>query len=204
MSASNSSIPVIGITGGIGSGKSTVAAEFARLGLAIIDADAIGHALLRNEKVRHRIRRRWGDEVFTTAGEVNRTALGEIVFAKPAERQALEDILHPEMRAEIIKRIALAETEGFVAVAVDAAVLFEAGWDDLCSHTVFVDAPLEQRLDRVRASRGWDSQKLQIRQSAQISLDKKAQLCCYTLVNSSDASHLKEQVCRVYHQITRK
>lgn len=203
--ASDRNIPVIGIVGGIGSGKSTVAAEFERLGCRRVEADRIGHALLEEEAVRREIRSLWGDAVFDEkTGRVDRQAVAEIVFRDAAQLEALERILHPRIRGELVRAVAEARRAGVPALVLDAAVLFEAGWDDLCTHTVFVDATQEERLCRVREHRGWDAVELQRRESRQIPLDKKARRCHYILHNRSSVSHLQEQVQRLFHHITRE
>ena len=201
MGTSDSSIPVIGVVGGVGSGKSTVASQFAALGCAVIDGDAIGHELLRKEDVRQEIHHRWGDAVFTDTGEVNRRALAKVVFTDETQLSALNQILHPRIRSRIVEEIKSFQGEDFPAIVLDAAVLFEAGWDDLCSKTIFVDTPLKERLLRLRRTRGWDQQVAQDRESSQISLDKKAARCCYIVNNRSNVSHLHEQVRRFLHQI---
>ncbi len=201
MCTSGSSIPVVGIVGGVGSGKSTVANQFAGLGCPVIDGDAIGHELLRLDEVHREIRRRWGDAVFTDAGEVDRRALAGIVFADETQLSVLNRILHPRIRRRIIEQIKSFRGGDVPAIVLDAAVLFEAKWDDLCSHVVFVDVPLKKRLDRLRQTGGWDRRTVQARESLQISLDKNAVLCCYRLSNCSNVFHLHEQVRRFLHQI---
>jgi dephospho-CoA kinase len=194
--------PVIGIVGGIGAGKSTVAAELARLGCARIDADAIGHELLADPDVRRQIRRRWGEGVFGPEGAVDRRALGQIVFADAAELRALGAILHPRIRHRMEEQIARAQADRRVrGVVVDAAVLFEAGWDDLCTHRIFVRAPQAERARRARRQRGWDASAWRRREKMQISLDKKAAKSDYTVDNSSSLSHLHEQVRSLFHLI---
>lgn len=194
--------PVIGIVGGIGAGKSTVAAEFAALGCVLIDADAIGHELLDEDDVRHQVRRRWGPGVFDDDGRVRRGELAARVFADPAELDELNRILHPRIRRQLAERIdAAMAAPGAAGAVVDAAVLFEAGWDDLCSHVVFVAADDPMRLQRVRRQRGWDRQMWQEREKSQISLDKKQAECDYTLDNRPSASLLREQVRQLFHRI---
>ena len=200
----STSKPVIGLVGGIGAGKSAAAAEFARLGCLLIDADAIGHALLGDAAVADAIRSRWGREVFGPGGQVDRKALGEIVFADAQELAALNEILHPRIRRRMHHRIAAARRDVAVpVVVVDAAVLLEAGWDDLCTHLVFVRATDEQRARRVRADRQWDRRTWRQREKSQFSLDRKAQSCDHTLDSSGSASHLNEQVHRLFHRIVR-
>ena len=174
-------IPVIGVVGGIGSGKSTVADEFERLGCYRIDCDKLGHALLAEDDVKKEILAQFGPSVFDSGGEVNRSAVADIVFHDAQQLQSLEHILHPRIREEIIRRVAEAAGQKKIAVVVDAAVLFEAGWDDLCTYVIFVDAPVEERLARVKERRGWDAHTLQLRESNQIPLDKKQKRCHHSV-----------------------
>jgi dephospho-CoA kinase len=195
-------IPVIGITGGVGSGKSTVAAAFGELGCEVIDADRLGHALLGEGGIQTAVRRTFGEEVFDADGAVDRRSLGQIVFADPQQMRRLEEILHPPMRSAIQDRISRTLQEGKArAVVLDAAVLFEAGWDKLCDTTVFVEAPLETRAKRVGDARGWARQELLRREAMQIPLDRKQQSCCHTLQNVSDVSRLPGQVTRLLDEI---
>jgi dephospho-CoA kinase len=194
--------PVIGIVGGIGAGKSTVAAELAALGCAVIDADAIGHELLRNPRIRRRLRARWGEGVLLPDGKVNRGALGAMVFASPADLKALNRIMHPAIRRRIEAQIArLRRRRDVPAVVLDAAVLLEAGWDTFCTHAVFVRAPKTLRIRRVRSDRGWKSTTLAAREKTQIPLDKKAGKCDYHIDNSSGVSHLREQVRKIFREM---
>jgi dephospho-CoA kinase len=209
---------VIGLVGGVAAGKSTAAREFARLGAAVVDGDAIGHELLGAPGVERAIRRRWGAGVFARAerglpvrgradsprraAAVDRAALGRIVFADPRELAALDRILHPRIRREMKRQIAAARGKACVpAVVVDAAVLFEAGWDDLCTAVVFVDSPACDRARRAAAGKGWDRASWRRREIAQISLDKKRQKSDYIIDNSSGVSRLREQVRQILLKI---
>lgn len=198
MNAARRAKPVIGVVGGIGAGKSTVAGALVEMGCERVDADAIGHELLACPEVRRLLRDRWGQGVFSPDGSVDRSALGRLVFADAASLAELNRIMHPRMRAEMEEQIRLAQGRREVpAVVLDAAVLFEAGWDELCSAMVFVRAPLETRLDRVQRARGWDRTTLSEREKLQISLDSKARKCDYTVENSSSISHLHAEVRRL-------
>ena len=196
--------PVVGIVGGIGAGKSTVAAEIVRMGGRLIDADKIGHEVLGDPEVSREIRRRWGDGVFAPDGRVDRQALGREAFSDRRELDALSRITHPLIRRGIQRRIAEAVSDPAARLIVlDAAVLFEAGWDDLCTHVVFVDAPDEARAKRAAAQRGWDQAAWRGREIMQISLDKKRRKCDYTIDNSSSVSCLQEQTRQLLHKILR-
>jgi len=194
--------PVIGLLGGIGAGKSTVAAELGRLGCAVIDADRIGHELLDETAVQQEIRRQWGDAVFTPGGQVDREALGRIVFSDPEQLERLNALLHPRIYQAIVREIAQAQRDQeAVAIVLDAAVMVEAGWEKLCSHLVFVEADPTERSERVRRARGWDEQLWRQREKMQISLDKKRGKCQYTLGNRSSEPHLRERIRRLFHQV---
>ncbi len=194
--------PVIGVVGGIGSGKTLTAAKFAELGCAVISGDGIAHELLRDADVMAAVAQRWGNGVLDAAGQVNRSALGEIVFDDPIEVAHLTDILHPRIRERMTQQIAAAQANStVVAVVVDAAVLFEAGWDDLCDCVVFVDAPPALRVARVAASRGWDEAALAKREILQIELDKKRRMCDHIVDNHASDSHLSETIRQLLERI---
>jgi dephospho-CoA kinase len=194
--------PIIGLAGGVGAGKSTVADELGRMGCAVVDADAIGHEVLREPDVREAALSRWGDRVLDVDREVDRSALGEIVFSDPTEMEALNRLLHPRIRERALERIQRAlQNPSVPAVVLDAPVLFEAGWDDLCTVCVFVDSPAGQRRRRVAEARGWDEQEWRRREKTQIPLDKKARSCQYKVENSSSVSHLRERARGLFREI---
>ena len=149
-------IPVIGLIGGIGGGKSLAAAALARRGAFVLDADAVGHALLDQTPVRERVVERFGTGVLAPSTDpdepphIDRRALGEIVFAQPSALCDLETILHPIMRRTFERAIARTVRRGKArGVVLDAAILLEAEWDSLCDRVVFIDAP------RDRGSPAW-------------------------------------------------
>jgi dephospho-CoA kinase len=196
--------PVIGLVGGIGAGKSTAAAQLARLGCAVIDGDAIGHRLLGEPAVRRRLRERWGEGILRPDGAVDRGRLGAIVFADARELAALGAILHPLIRGGIAEATDRAQADPAVtAVVIDAAVLLEAGWDQLCTHLVFIEADETRRVQRATAARGWEKAAWSAREKSQISLDKKRRRCHYVIANNSSVSHLSEQIRGVFREIIR-
>jgi len=194
--------PVIGVVGGIGSGKSLAASIFVELGCALIDADAIGHALLEQPDIKDALRRLWGGDVFDTEGHADRAAVGRIVFDDPKALAALNGLLHPKMRQRMKEQIADAMVDPAVAgVVIDAAVLFEAGWNDLCDCVVYIEAPVPLRLERVAAARGWDKSEVARRERLQINLDKKRQMCDYIISNHASNSHLSEAIRLLFQRI---
>ena len=201
-------LPVVGLIGDIGGGKSEVAGLFKERGAVVIDADAVGHELLKDPGVLHQIVERFGPGVLVRTGggepgltpAIDRKALGAIVFNDPAARHALEAILHPRMRAwfrAIIER-ELAENGGEGRLIVlDAAILLEAGWDDLCDRIVFVDAPREERMRRVQAQRGWSREALEARERAQWPADEKRVRADVMINNDSGLESLRRAVEQV-------
>lgn len=162
---------VIGLAGGVGSGKSTVARAFAELGCVVSDSDQQARAALDRPEVRAALAEWWGGGVLDDEGRVDRAAVARIVFEDPEQRTRLEDLIHPLIRET---REGLVASAGRApAVIVDAPLLFEAGLDAECDAVVFVDAPYPERLARVRASRGWDERELDRRESAQWPVDRK-------------------------------
>ena len=194
------SIPVVGLVGGVGSGKSFVAAECQRQGCAVVDADAIGHAVLQSCGVRADLVAAFGEGIVID-GAIDRSALGHIVFSSAEALGQLNAIMHPVMGAEMARQIADYRQAGDVcAIVLDAAVLFEAGWDRQCDAVIFVEAPRAQRVARV-AGRGWDEAELDRREKAQIALDKKRALCDHVLVNHASDSRLSKPVKQLLSRI---
>jgi len=195
------SVPIVGIIGGIGSGKSLVAAEFARLGGRLIAADQLGHEALRQGDVKRQVLERWGREVFDEKGEVQRRRLGQKVFADPKELRALEAIVFPWIGERIHAEIAAARQDAAVKLIVlDAAVMVEAGWDKNCDRVVFVDAPAEVRLKRLVEKRGWNEKEAREREKAQLPLDVKKQRADTVIDNAGAAEAVASQVQKLLRQ----
>ena len=194
--------PVIGIAGGIGSGKSFVARLFGEMGCAVVDSDAQVRAAYRDPAIRGTIRQWWGDGMFLADGEINRPAVAKKVFGDETERRRLERLIHPWV-AEARRRemSAAAEDPQVVAYVWDTPLLFEAGLDGECDAVVFVDAPFEQRLGRVRQARGWDEAELLRREKSQWPLDKKQRISDYVVTNTADADDARGQVREVLSRI---
>jgi dephospho-CoA kinase len=194
--------PVIGLSGGIGSGKSTIAALFATQGCAVIDSDADAHLVLQSESVRQELRQWLGDGVFLADGSVSRKAVGSRVFITPADIERLNALIHPRVAAlrELSMQKYLA-APGIRAIIWDTPLLFEVGLDKACDALVFVKVPREVRLERVRKSRGWTSDELDKRENFQFALDKKAKLSDYCVNNTGDSASSLRQVQQVLSQI---
>jgi len=191
--------PVIGLTGGIGGGKSAVAALLAERGAVVIDADVAGHEALQRPDVRERLVERFGSRILadeTDGPRIDRRALGRIVFSDPSALRDLEAIVHPVMVERFQAEIAAARARPDVSlVVIDAAILLEAGWNALCDLIVFVDAPRAARLERV-GSRGWSDAEFQAREAAQWSPETKANRADYVLPNAGGLDELGVAVDR--------
>jgi dephospho-CoA kinase len=186
-------LPVIGLAGGIGAGKSTVAQAFARLGCLVIDSDVRAKAALDRPEVRDQLVRWWGDQVLTADRRIDRARVARIVFSDADERSRLERLVHPIVREDRARMIEEARAAGARAVIVDAPLLFEAGIDAECDAVVFVDAPREQRIQRVRQTRGWEPAELARREAAQMPIEDKRARSQYVVENHSKPSDLDGQ-----------
>jgi dephospho-CoA kinase len=187
--------PVIGLIGGIGAGKSQAAADFARRGARVINADDFAHAALRDPFIRQQIVERWGHDLLDERGEIVRRKLGAIVFGDDAQRHELEEMVHPWIEHQMNDAVAEAQNDRCVRLIVlDAAIMLEAGWNDICDKLVFIDAPRDLRQKRVRQQRGWTAQELEARERAQLALTKKAAQADHVLDNSADLPHLSRQI----------
>ncbi|MHB1425201.1 MAG: dephospho-CoA kinase [Gemmataceae bacterium] len=186
---------VVGLVGGIGSGKSQVAAAFARHGARVIAGDQLGQAALRDPDIRARVVARWGQGIVAEDGTIDRRRLAAIVFADPAQRKALEAIAHPWIRRHIRAKIEEAGQDATVPLIVlDAAIMLEAGWNDVCDHLLYIEAPRNVRLERVARQRGWSEKEVEAREQAQLPLTEKAARADYVFDNSDSFEHLNRQV----------
>jgi dephospho-CoA kinase len=194
--------PVIGIAGGIGSGKSVVARALADLGCGLVDADAAAHEVLQEPGVRAALRAWWGDAAFEQDGTVSRRKIAQIVFGQADELTRLNALVHPRVAAR--RAAAMAQfmaDEDVVAVAWDIPLLFEVGLDRQCDAVIFVKVPYDKRLERVRQTRGWTDQELARREKSQIALDKKENLSDYIVDNGGDVTVAQAQVRQVFSLI---
>ena len=193
---------VIGVAGGIASGKSTVARIFEELGARVLDADAIGHDLLRTDELRDRIREAFGEGVLTPEGDVDRRALGRLVFGDGQARQRLNRLVRPAIRAEIRRRIAGMRGEGYDgAVVVDAPLLVDTGPTDLADRVILVTAPAPARKERIILRSGLTGQEAEQRIAAQAPDAKQARWADYVLENNGTPDELAEQAEALWKRI---
>jgi len=170
--ARGASLPIIGLTGTVGSGKSTVAAMLRDLGCVVSDSDVLARAALDDPEVIDALRDRWGAHPFDEEGRPRRDAIAAIVFADAQERQFLESIVHPWIERRRREQFAAAPSSA-PALVIDAPLLLEAGLANACDQVWVVDAPRDIRLARVAASRGWDDAELARRERSQWPASRK-------------------------------
>jgi len=184
---------LVGLTGGIGSGKSTVSARLAELGARVIDADAIVRDLQEpGTEVFAAIVERFGEGVVAADGALDRQAVADIVFNDPDQLKALNEIVHPAVGVEIAERLkAAAETDD--VVVLDVPLLVESGRDDMAA-TVVVDLDPELAIQRLVEHRGFDEADARARIARQVSREDRLAKATKVLDNSGTPDELVAQV----------
>lgn len=195
---------ILGLAGGVGAGKSVVAACLEKLGCVVIDSDARAKAKLDDPEARARIVQWWGEDILDESGRVDRAKVAAIVFQNDAERARLEQLIHPMLVEDREATIAQAAAAGAPAVVIDAPLLFEAGLNEQCDYVIFIEAPHSERVARVAQSRGWGESELIRREKAQMPLEKKRRLADYTVTNTGSTDELCDEVSRVFRGILGK
>ncbi len=196
---------LIGLTGGIGSGKSSVSGRLAQRGAALIDADAIVRELQRpGEAVFEAMVGRWGDGIVAQDGTLDRAAVAGIVFSDKDELEAIEKIVHPVLRKEMDNRIeALASTEQ--TVILDIPLLAESRSKDGAldargtSAVIVVDCPIDVAVSRLIEHRGFDEADAKARVAAQATREERRELADFVVDNSGDEDALDAEVDRCWH-----
>ena len=185
---------IIGLTGGIGSGKSTVARHFEALGVPVIDADEVGRELVTpGQPALAAIVEHFGPEMLDENGHLDRARLRERVFTHPEQRRELEAILHPRIRAEIQRRIGeLSPDGGYCLISVP--LLLESGWQDLVDRVLVVDAPRERQIERTIARDGVTRQQAEAILASQMDRDARLRAADDVIRNDGDLTALREQV----------
>ena len=223
MSNATSQPLVIGLTGSIGAGKSTVARMLEELGCIVSDSDQLARAAFEDPEVKSEILRWWGSRIEGPSEAIDRSKVASIVFAPPdaslaerisseRERARLEALIHPWIHARRAAQFA-AVPSGVAGVGagdprlnakvcvIDAPLLLESNLLGECSTILFVDAPLSVRLARVAASRGWSADDLARRESAQMPLDQKRKFADHVVINDGSLQSLRAHIARLLSHI---
>ncbi len=170
--------------------------------VVVIDADQLGHQVLQLPTVKEQLLKRFGSTIFDSQGDISRSTLGRLVFgddvtAKQA-RHDLEAIVHPEIRKLAEQSIRdLRQQQQVELIVLDAAVLLEAGWQDVCDLVVFVDTPEADRIARVQTNRGWSAEELAKREASQWSLPRKRTAADAVIDNSASVDEAAKQLEQV-------
>lgn len=200
------SMHIIGLIGGVASGKSAVAKELAALGAVVLDADATAHELLNRPQVLQALVSRWGAEILGIDGKVDRSAVAKRVFSATdqdrEELQFLEDQLHPVIRQEFESEIARLSQTPTTAVVIDAPLLLEAGWGELCDELLFVDCTLADRQSRAENLRNWSPQEFAAREAAQLPIEEKRRRATHVISNDSSLERLKARVHQFWQTLS--
>ena len=194
--------PIIGILGGVGSGKSTVAAEFAKLGCKVIDADKIAHELIEKKAVKGEIVGLFSKAVIDSEGKIDRKKLADIVFADGDKLSSLNRIIHPPVLRRAEELIKQYNRQNQVkAIVLDMPLLMEVGWIRRCDRLIFVNCRRQLRVERAKKIGISDENQFKIRENFQISLDSKANSADNTIDNNSGFSDLVRQVADIFSYI---
>jgi dephospho-CoA kinase len=189
---------VFGLTGNIGSGKSTVAAMLREAGIPVLDADRISKEVTApGGRAYDAVVRAFGKEIVRGDGSIDRVRLGEIVFADPRLRLRLEAITHPAILEAMKEAIAGIEREGKRAVVVEAALIHESGKKGLFEAVISVSCDRETAISRLAARDGMSRSQAEARLRAQMDADRKAGASEYVIDNSGDLEETRRQVERL-------
>lgn len=187
----------IGLTGGIGSGKSSAARRFGELGALVIDADLVARQVVEpGTDGLAAVAAEFGPEVLDPAGRLDRAALARIVFTDEAARRRLNAILHPRIRAEVAARIAAAPP-GTVVVQ-DVPLLAETGQAALFDLVVVVETPVELRLERLARDRGMTAAEARSRMATQATDEQRRAVADVVIVNAGTLEDLRAEVDEVW------
>ena len=186
----------IGLTGGIGSGKSTVSKFLAELGAPIIDADKVGHAIYQPDGPAYQdMIDAFGRGILAPDGAIDRKKLGPIVFADPAALKRLNSIVHPKMFAQMREMVAAMRARGErKPIVIEAAILIEANWQTLFDEIWLVIASKERVIERVERDRGMKPEQTEARIRAQLSDDERRRHAALVVTNDGTLEELRAQV----------
>ena len=193
---------IVGITGGMGSGKSSLARALEERGATRIDADRIGHEVITSPTIRRDILTAFGEDLMNAAGNLDRRELGRRAFANEANYSRLNQIVHPPLVRELHQQIDRAkEPMGRNVVVVDAALIFEWGNLEPFDVIVVVDAKVELRIERLTRSRGFSKSEVRRRMAFQMPNRKKTVKADWVVVNNGNLNDLRKEAEKLWHRL---
>lgn len=193
---------VVGLTGGIATGKSTVAQMFVDKGIPVIDTDTIARDLLHKGTDPHAaVVDAFGNDILLTDGQINRKMLGRIIFGDPNKRKTLNDIVHPHVLRIVETEIERYKELGQPIVVVDVPLLFESGFDEVCDKTIVVYTSPEQQLKRLVERDVIQTEYAQMKIAAQMSVEDKAKRADYVIDNSFSILKTKKDFVKILEEL---
>jgi dephospho-CoA kinase len=195
---------IIGLTGGIGSGKSTVASILKNLGAVIIDSDKVGHEMLnRGTPGWYEVIDAFGQDILSPQGTINRQRLAQIVFNNPEALRKLNQIVHPKIEHEVQSRLKKFQEQGIDAVVIEAALISEAPWSSQAEQIWVVKSPKEITLSRLK-ERGMSESESLARIASQYPAEEHVKHGLITVKNDGTVEDLKVKVEKLWREIHNK
>lgn len=196
---------VVGLTGGIGCGKSEAAKYLCSLGAKHIDADAISRSLTADDGAAlPELRRIFGDGIFNDDGSLNRRALGDLVFSDVASKRALEGVIHPLVQRQVMDEIAAASAAGIPVTILDVPLLFETGMDVLCDETWTMSVPPEVQVRRVQARDGMTEEQARARIAGQLPMEERNARANKVINSDRPVEKTQAELNTLYMQLLRR
>ena len=193
-----------GLTGNIGTGKSTVAWMFMELGVPVLDCDEIAHeALTPHSSIWKAVYERYGSQIMTEDGVADRTTIARIVFQDPDERKFLESLVHPFVKREIEVRMARFAREGHAFAIAEVPLLYEAAWEGEFDAIIVVRCTEEQEIERCREKFGMTREETLLRLGAQYSLERKIASADVVIDNEGPLEETEVQVKRLFKEMVK-
>lgn len=196
---------VIGIVGGIASGKTTVAKVLKKKGAGYINADEIGHDVIEISEIKQQMEMRWEGSGYGSLSDINgktrRDIVANIVFNNPDELKFLNAICHPVIETRIEEKLEYFHPEYTKAVILDVPLLLEAGWNEMCDIILFIDTSFDARSHRAHKRSGLDVAELHKRESCQFNLEMKKEFATHTIDNDGTEGSLVNKVDHFWSEI---
>ena len=186
---------IVGLTGGISSGKSTVSSYFKQLEIPVIDADEVARKVVEpNSQGAIEIKKAFGSDVFEEDGSLNRQKLGALIFSNAENRQKLDDLLQPLIKIMILDEIEEYRQKGETMIVLDLPLLFEKQYEELCEEIIVVYIPKELQLERLMKRNQYTKQEALSRIDSQLSIEEKRKRATVLLDNQGTIQQLYQQV----------
>lgn len=185
---------IIGLAGGVGSGKSTITLLLKELGATTVDLDKVGHEVLKHVDVKNQLVKHFGDKILSTDGDINRRTLGDIVYNDKEALATLNSIVHPVIDAEINEKVREYQQQGVEVLVLEAAVMLESGRQFQVDEIWVTTASEETVLERLKDSRAFSEETVRARIKSQMSNEERAKLADVVIDNEGTLDELRQKV----------